>query len=98
MGFAPSKTVADAEYLLLRAAAEAEAAEVAANAASAEAHHKLASIYLDRILGEQARLQAPARKAVTSTAAKKEIVAAAFRMLQPVTGGSDYSDLLTRLH
>ena len=49
MAFFPKDPVADADYLLGRAAAEAESARLAKPGPSAQIHQRLASGYLDRL-------------------------------------------------
>lgn len=52
MAFSSKQRISDAEYLLTRAAAEADHAARAASMRSAEIHHQLASAYLDRVFGD----------------------------------------------
>lgn len=56
MSFAAKREVADADYLLERAAIEVRNAEAVSGPAS-EAHHKLASRYLDVLFGQEAEAQ-----------------------------------------
>lgn len=51
MSFYPRQPVADADYLLRRAEAEATLAETAQVKEAEEAHHALASLYLERLFG-----------------------------------------------
>ena len=94
MSFSPSHPVEDADYLLSRATAEAEAAERAAQPSSAEAHHQLASLYLDQLFGDPADSTPPRRLAAPE---KKAVAAAALQMLKPVGDASDFTDLLIKL-
>jgi hypothetical protein len=50
MSFYPSRSIADADYLLERAVAESDLAD-RAHGRSAKIHRKLASSYLDRVFG-----------------------------------------------
>lgn len=98
MGFAASRAVKDADYLLHRAAAEAEAAELAGSQRSAEAHHSLASAYLDLVFGAQeARAAAAQAAAEDARRESRQALSAPFKMLKPVDGTSGFTDLLIRL-
>jgi hypothetical protein len=96
LGFTPSKPVRDSGYLLRRAEAEAEAAERATSAASAEAHHRLASAYLDRIFGDEAGSEQAMARARMAGPTKKE-PRQPLILLRPVDDISDFTDLLVRL-
>ncbi|HEX8446035.1 MAG TPA: hypothetical protein VF649_05410 [Sphingomonas sp.] len=52
MGFSPHHPVPDSEYLLARAEAEVALAMEARTEQAAEAHHRLASVYLDKLFGQ----------------------------------------------
>ena len=97
MSFSPSRPVEDADYLLSRAAAEAEAAERAAQAGSAEAHHRLASLYLDRLFGPAANDQVRELDKGRPVREPRRAAAIPFRMLKPVGDPADFTDLLVRL-
>lgn len=98
MGFVASTLIEDADYLLKRAASEAEAAEGARDQRAAEAHHRLASKYLDLLFGPEPR-NAPrvGTKQSRHLADREEALKTPLRMLQPVAGAADYTDLLVRM-
>jgi hypothetical protein len=99
MSVAPSRPVADSDYLLLRAEAEAKAAEMARSDASAEAHHRLASGYLDVLFGTDGAAMPP-RSALAGhqeSSARRDALLSPFMLLEPVGSASDFDDLLTRL-
>jgi hypothetical protein len=97
MAFSPSTTVPDADFLLARASAEADAAESARHPLSADAHHRLASLYLDRIFGNAAAPRpSVAPRAQPETECRK-IVSAALRRLKPAADISSFTDLLVRI-
>jgi hypothetical protein len=97
MAFSPSTAIPDADFLLARASAEADAAESAGHPLSAEAHHRLASLYLDRIFGAQAAPRPSAAPRAQPEAERRKIVSAALRRLQPPADISSFTDLLVRL-
>jgi hypothetical protein len=97
MSFSPSHPVQDADYLLSRAAAEAEAAESAPQPESAEAHHRLASLYLDQLFGPSDSVPPHAVPRRIRASERSEVVEAPFRMMKPVGDASDFTDLLIRL-
>jgi hypothetical protein len=53
MGFFPSKSVPDSEYLLIRSTLEANMAANASTEQAAVAHHRIASCYLAKLFGKQ---------------------------------------------
>jgi hypothetical protein len=54
LGFFPAHPVQDCEYLLGRAKAEIEMADLASSEAAAARHHELASLYLARVFSDEA--------------------------------------------
>jgi hypothetical protein len=57
MGFFPSKSVPDSEYLLIRSTLEANMAANARTEQAAAAHHRIASCYLAKLFGGRAPKQ-----------------------------------------
>jgi len=53
MGFFPKGEVPDSDYLLGRAEMESRIADATGSQSAADAHHALASAYLDRLFSEQ---------------------------------------------
>ncbi|PSJ36329.1 hypothetical protein [Allosphingosinicella deserti] len=74
MALSPSTQIADAEYLLRRAEAEAVQANTSTSRA-AEVHHKLASAYLDQLFGDSASGPAGAQRPAETAAALRSIFA-----------------------
>jgi hypothetical protein len=97
MAFSPSTTIPDADFLLARASAEADAAEYADHPLSADAHHRLASLYLDRVFGDGAAPRPSMAPPARGQAESKRIVSAALQQLKPAADISDFTDLLVRL-
>ena len=97
MSFSPSQPIADADYLLGRASAEADAAASADQPVSAEAHHRLASLYLDRLFGASGQAPQPQSSRRLAAPERKTLATAPFRLLKPVGDPADFTDLLVRL-
>ena len=74
MALSPSTQIADAEYLLRRAEAEAVQANTSTSR-TAEVHHRLASAYLDRLFGDAASVPAGAQRPAETAAALRSIFA-----------------------
>jgi hypothetical protein len=98
MSFAPMHDVADADYLLCRAAAESEAAEAASACSSRRAHQRLASHYLDLLFGKrEPACTRPELHSGDAVRHRREVLKVPFKMLKPVGRASDFGDLLVRL-
>ncbi len=95
MGFAPFPGIADEAYLIARATAEANAAEVADRRVAAEIHHTLASCYLDKLFGNPP--EAPAEKCDEEERDRVDAFRLAFQMLRTGFDDGDFDDLLLRL-
>jgi hypothetical protein len=95
MSLTPSRGITDADYFLLRVQSEAKAADRARSAQSAEAHHRLASGYLDLLFGVGSSTRGPG--ATLGARVKREALLTPFKMLPPVGSSSDYSAYLEQL-
>lgn len=100
MGFYPSRPIRDAEYLLQRAEAEARLASEARNERAEEAHHVLASAYLDRLFSDEEQARANVEEAARHQETEQAIVSAltsAFTVYAPLPRDDDIAHLLEEL-
>lgn len=98
MGFVASSSVPDADYLLERAVSEAKAAQQARDCRAAEAHHRLASSYLDLVFSRHGSdVIAIARRQASHRKERQEALKIPFQMLGPISNGASFTDLMIRL-
>lgn len=100
MGFYPSRPIRDAEYLLQRAEAEARLASEARDERAEEAHHVLASAYLDRLFSDEEVGRSNADEAARHHETEEAIVSAlasAFTTYPPLPRDDEIAHLLEEL-
>jgi hypothetical protein len=90
--------VTDADYLLARAAAEADAAERAVSRRSSELHGELASGYLDRVFGGVGLGKDGKHAPAAIVLDRRKALVTAFQRWSPVQESSPFTDLLVRMN
>ena len=97
MSLSPRRSVADCDYLLDRADAEINAADRSFDSCAKGVHQKLASLYLDRVFGENVD---EGGGSPPTPFEKRRILASPFRLLRPLVEpdtAPDFADVLAEL-
>jgi hypothetical protein len=97
LSLSPRGRVADCDYLLDRADAEINAADRSFDTCAKGVHRKLASLYLDRVFGENVDESAGSPPTPFE---KRRILASPFRLLRPLVEpdtSPDFGDILAEL-